>query len=176
MHVGKVRKAYSTDNLPHTAFIASTNNKFINKFRMMCSTEIQVRSYPELPLKNPKVFMLPPRFFAYFAAAGVFLLCLLCLLWEGPIAPARPGGSWLILKGLPIFCAFPGLLKGKRYTAQWASLLILMYLMEGAVRAFDPGISGLFAMLEVGLAGTTFCAMVYYAHITAPSKQINKQY
>ena len=84
-----------------------------------------------------------------------------------------PGGLMAYFKRAPYFL---GLLKGKRYTAQWASLLILMYLMEGAVRAFDPGISGLFAMLEVGLAGTTFCAMVYYAHITAPSKQINKQY
>lgn len=100
------------------------------------------------------------------AAATVALLALilLCLTWELWLAPLRPGGSWVALKALPLALPLTGVLKGKRYTYQWSSLLILGYLAEGATRAWsDSGVSQKLAMLEVVLSLTFFGAAVAYA-------------
>jgi NAD(P)H dehydrogenase (quinone) len=47
----------------------------------------------------------------------------------------QPGGSWLALKCLPLLLPLFGILNGRRYTYQWASMLILLYFTEGIVRA-----------------------------------------
>ena len=48
-------------------------------------------------------------------------------------------GSLLFLKAVPLVFAFRGVSKGSLYTMQWASMLVLLYLMEGVVRvASDP--------------------------------------
>jgi uncharacterized membrane protein len=100
------------------------------------------------------------------AAATVALLALilLCLSWELWLAPLRPGGSWLALKALPLALPLAGVLKGKRYTYQWSSMLVLGYLAEGATRAWsDGGASQKLAMLEIVLSLTFFGAAVAYA-------------
>ncbi|MCL2589555.1 MAG: DUF2069 domain-containing protein, partial [Betaproteobacteria bacterium] len=58
---------------------------------------------------------------------ALLALIALCLLWEGWFAPLHPGGSWLILKGLPLLPAVPGVLRGQRYTSQWLSMAVLLY-------------------------------------------------
>ena len=69
-------------------------------------------------------------------------LALLCLLWELSLAPLRPGGSFLALKALPLVLPLPGILRGRRYTYQWSSMLILAYFAEGVTRAWsDAGLS-----------------------------------
>ena len=115
--------------------------------------------------------LLVARRLAYFGALCAFLLCLLCVLWEGWLSPARPGGSWLILKGLPIFLTFRGLIRENRYTAQWGSMLVLIYWLEGAVRMFDPKITRVLALIELILSFTLFGVLLSYARITAPSQQ-----
>jgi uncharacterized membrane protein len=105
------------------------------------------------------------------AAATVALLALilLCLSWELWLAPLRPGGSWLALKALPLALPLAGVLKGKRYTYQWSSMLILAYLAEGCTRAWsDGGASQKLAMLETVLSLTFFGAAVAYARWTRP--------
>jgi uncharacterized membrane protein len=104
-----------------------------------------------------------PASFAAAAAAILGALILLCISWEWRIAPLRPGGSWLILKVLPLLPALPGILRGKRYTYRWASLMIVFYFAEGAGRAFsDQGASRLAAGVEAGLALAFFaCAIAY---------------
>jgi uncharacterized membrane protein len=100
------------------------------------------------------------------AAATVALLALilLCLTWELWLAPLRPGGSWLALKALPLALPLAGVLKGKRYTYQWSSMLVLGYLAEGATRAWsDSGASQKLAMLEIVLSLVFFGAAVAYA-------------
>ena len=42
-------------------------------------------------------------------------LIVLSLLWERWLAPIRPGGSWLMLKAVPLLLPVPGLMKGKGY-------------------------------------------------------------
>jgi uncharacterized membrane protein len=62
---------------------------------------------------------------------------------------------------------FAGIFKGKRYTFQWSSLLILAYLAEGVVRAWsEGGVSRSLAFLEIVLSTIFFVATVSYARAT----------
>ncbi|MBW7860926.1 MAG: DUF2069 domain-containing protein [Rhodocyclaceae bacterium] len=99
----------------------------------------------------------------------------LCVLWEGWLAPLRPGGSWMVLKALPLVFAVSGVLRGRRYTYQWLSMLVLLYLTEGIVRGFDPGWSGVLAQIEALLAAALFTAVLLYARQTAPSRGVRPQ-
>jgi len=101
------------------------------------------------------------------AAASLVALLLLCLAWELWLAPLRPGGSLLALKALPLALPLSGILKGKRYTYQWSSMLILAYFAEGVTRAWaEHGLSRFLACLEVLLSVAFFAAAVSYARRT----------
>ena len=104
--------------------------------------------------------------------SSVVLLALiaLCVVWEGWLAPLRPGGSWLMLKAVPLLPAVFGVLRGRRYTSQWLSMLSLLYFTEGVLRASDPGLTGVFALIEVALAVTLFISTTLHARATAPSR------
>ena len=94
-------------------------------------------------------------------AAGLSLIAL-SLVWEIWIAPLRPGGSWLALKALPLALALRGLLRADAYTMQWALMLSLAYVLEGAVRVFDPAPVNLLAGIEIALATLFFVAAIVY--------------
>ena len=101
------------------------------------------------------------------ALVALLALIFLCLAWELWLAPLRPGGSWLALKALPLALPLAGVLKGKRYTYQWSSLLILVYLAEGATRAWsDHGLSRNLALAETALSLGFFAAAVCYARLS----------
>lgn len=102
------------------------------------------------------------------AASGALLaLILLCLGWELWLAPLRPGGSYLALKALPLTLPLVGILGGQRRTYQWASMFILAYVAEGAVRAWaERGAVQVLAGLETALSVIFFAAAVSYAHAT----------
>jgi uncharacterized membrane protein len=101
------------------------------------------------------------------ALAALGALILLCLAWELWLAPLRPGGSLLALKALPLALPLAGILKGRRYTFQWSSMLILAYFAEGATRAWsDKGLSQTLAFGEVLLSLVYFVAVVSYARRT----------
>jgi uncharacterized membrane protein len=94
-------------------------------------------------------------------------LIVLCLAWELWLAPLRPGGSLLALKALPLALPLGGILKGKRYTFQWSSMLILAYMAEGITRAWsDSGAAQNLAVLEIILSLTFLAAAVAYARWT----------
>lgn len=108
------------------------------------------------------------------ASISLILLIALCLAWEGWLAPLKPGGSWMILKGA--FLLFPlfGVLRGKRYTYKWLSLFIQLYLLEGATRATsDTGLSQWLAAGETLLSVVLFTSLVLYirATRTPPDKE-----
>jgi uncharacterized membrane protein len=100
---------------------------------------------------------------ALVAFVLALVLALWCVLWEGWFAPLRPGGSWLTLKALPIAAALPGLWRGRRYTAQWASLVSVFYVAEGVMRWSDGGGAGFFAKGETLLAFALFVALLAFA-------------
>ena len=101
------------------------------------------------------------------ASVSLIALILLCLAWETVLAPFKPGGSLLILKSLPLLLPLFGILGGKRYTYNWASMFILLYFTEGVVRAWsDVGLSGKLALLEVILTLVFFLCAIFYARLT----------
>ena len=101
------------------------------------------------------------------ASASLIALIALCLAWEGWLAPLRPGGSWMILKGALLLLPLFGILRGKRYTFKWLSLLIQFYLLEGLLRATsDHGLSQALAIGETLLSVTLFAAIVLYLRTT----------
>ncbi|WP_291995090.1 DUF2069 domain-containing protein [Candidatus Accumulibacter sp. ACC003] len=109
------------------------------------------------------------------ACSSLIALIFLCLAWELRLAPVQPGGSWLALKCLPLLAPLFGILNGRRYTYQWASMLILLYFTEGIVRATsDQGIGQLLAVAETLLALIFFAATVAYARLTRPSAQADR--
>lgn len=108
---------------------------------------------------------------AMFSLIALFILC---VLWEIWLAPLRAGGTLLFLKALPLACAFRGVSKGSLYTIQWASMLVLLYLMEGVVRVMSdpPGPSIAMAWMEIVLSSIFFFAALFYVR---PAKRFAKQ-
>jgi uncharacterized membrane protein len=94
----------------------------------------------------------------------------LLVLWEAWLAPIRPGGSWLVLKAAPLIAALPGLARGRRYTAQWLSLLLPFYAAEGIVRAWsESGRVPLLAAAELALASGAFALTLLVARRRRPA-------
>lgn len=95
---------------------------------------------------------------------GSFIaLIVLGLAWETWLAPLRPGGWTLALKVLPLALAVPSLMRGRLRAYQWWSMLVLVYLAEGLVRAAsDRGPSVPLALLETGLAALAFIGILLY--------------
>ncbi len=105
------------------------------------------------------------------ACASLITLIFVCLAWELRLAPLRSGGSWWVLKCLPLLIPLRGVLHGRRYTYQWASMLILFYFAEGVVRGTtESGPAQWLATAETILALTFFCAAVAYARATRPTR------
>lgn len=101
------------------------------------------------------------------ASISLIALILLCLAWEGWLAPLKPSGSQLVLKAVPLLLPLFGILKGKRYTYQWASMFILFYFTEGCVRAWaDKGLSAQLAYIEILLSVIFFTCTVLYARVS----------
>jgi len=100
------------------------------------------------------------------ASISLIALIALCVIWELWLAPLRPGGSWLVLKVLPLLVAMPGILRGRRYTHQWASMLILLYLMEGLVRATSDAGAPWLPLAEIALALAFFGAALAYVRLS----------
>lgn len=100
------------------------------------------------------------------ASASLIALIALCVAWELWLAPLRPGGSWLVLKVLPLLLPLFGILHGRVYTYRWSTLLIWLYFTEGAVRAWsDSGFSATLAVLETALSLLFFMSAAWYARI-----------
>ena len=110
------------------------------------------------------------------ATAAFIDLFILCVCWEWFISPLRPGGSWLILKGVLLLFAIPGIWKGNVYTMQWASMLILLYITEGLVRILESGTNFWLALLETLLATIGFvCLLIYLKPIKKDAKALKKK-
>jgi uncharacterized membrane protein len=93
------------------------------------------------------------------AVSSLLGLIVLSLAWELWLAPLRPGGSWLVLKALPLCLPLAGLLKNRMYTYRWVTLVVWLYFAEGVIRwSGDRWPSNLYAAIEVGLCLVLFAA------------------
>lgn len=106
------------------------------------------------------------------AVGSLLGLIFLSLAWELVLAPLRPGGSWLVLKALPLCIPLIGLLKHRMYTYRWLSLMVWVYFTEGAVRASsDRAPSNYLAMVEVVLCLALFVACALHVRLRLKSVQ-----
>ena len=111
--------------------------------------------------------------FNRLAATSLISLVFLSLAWELWLAPLRANGSMLALKALPLLLPLFGILRGKRYTHQWTSMLALAYVTEGLVRAAtEQGASQALAVAETVLATSLFAGCLGHARLTAPSRAV----
>jgi uncharacterized membrane protein len=129
------------------------------------------------PITSPLTALAEPTLNVALQRTAMFSLIalfILCVLWEIWLAPLRAGGTLLFLKALPLACAFRGVSKGSLYTIQWASMLVLLYLMEGVVRVMSdpPGPSIAMAWMEIVLSSIFFFAALFYVR---PAKRFAKQ-
>lgn len=108
------------------------------------------------------------------SSLSLIILIALSVAWELWLAPLRPGGSMLVLKVVPLLIPLRGILHGRRYTYQWASLLILLYFGEGLVRATSDALtmSQMLALAEVALTLIFFTSTAWYAKLTGEKYQL----
>lgn len=108
-----------------------------------------------------------PALLRNLSAASLIGLIALSVAWELWLAPLKPGGSWLVLKVLPLLLPLFGILRGKVYTYRWSTLLIWLYFTEGTVRAWsDRGDSATLALIEIALSLVFFVAAAWYSRIS----------
>jgi uncharacterized membrane protein len=118
-------------------------------------------------MQAPDSTLSPPSgavaFTRWLAVGSLLGLIVLGLAWELWLAPLRPGGSWLVLKVLPLCLPLAGLLRRRMYTYRWVSLMVWIYFTEGVVRAWsDRGLGAQLALLEVVLCLALFAACVLH--------------
>ena len=118
------------------------------------------------------------RVFHTGAVTSLVILCAWLLAWEIVVAPLHPGGSLLALKALPLLLPLRGVIKRDLYTLQWSSMVILIYFVEGAVRAWSDRteLSRIMALGEVLLVCAYFmCALLYLRPYKKQAKKLAKE-
>lgn len=96
------------------------------------------------------------------AQAAWIGLIVWCLAWEAWLAPLRPGGSWLVLKLVPLLFTLRGVLRGEPDSLQWSLLIVLLYLAEATVRLFEPAPVRWMAVVELALVLAFFVAAIVF--------------
>ena len=107
------------------------------------------------------------RWLHYGCVVSLIALIFLTLAWEAWLAPTSR--VILMLKIVPLLFPLFGILRGKRYTYQWSSMLILLYFTEGVVRAYsETGIAAWLAGGEVLLSVVFYLCAIFYARNYRP--------
>lgn len=108
----------------------------------------------------------------WIAVASLLALIVLGLAWELWLAPLRPGGSLWAIKVLPLCVPLAGLLRRRMYTYRWTSLLVWLYVLEGAFRATsEHGAAVPLAAAEVLLSLVLFAACALHVRIRLRNAQ-----
>ncbi len=97
---------------------------------------------------------------------SLVLLTLLCVFWELKVVPVKmgSGGSWMVLKSVPLLLLWHGFFHQRVRTYQLASLLVWAYFAEGVTRAWsERGLSAGLAGVEIVLSLTLFVGVVLYS-------------
>ena len=104
-----------------------------------------------------------PLYSLWSAQAAWCALIALTLLWDWVFAPLHTGRALLLIKLLPLLLPLRGILRGRVYTYQYGSMLILAYFCESVMRWFDPTpLSRALAGVETALSVVFFvCCLLY---------------
>ena len=111
--------------------------------------------------------------YAHGATASLIAIIALGIASELWLTPLRPGGSWLVLKIIPLLFALRGVVKHDNYTMQWSSMLILLYFTEGIVRATSDHLA---LSAQLGWLEVVLCLIFFYCSHSylRPLKKIAK--
>ncbi|GGE73220.1 DUF2069 domain-containing protein [Massilia psychrophila] len=118
------------------------------------------------------------KIFHWGAIGSLVALIGWLVAWETVVAPLHPGGSFLVLKALPLLIPLRGVLKRDLYTLQWSSMVILLYFTEGVVRSWSDILpkSQFMALGETALVCTYFiCALLYLRPYKKAAKKLAKE-
>jgi uncharacterized membrane protein len=89
------------------------------------------------------------------------LLILITLLWE-LFFTLSGDPSWLVIKALILLLPLKKILYKHLYTLEWVNFIIILFFIEGVVRAWsDPLPSQLFALIEVLLTFIFFLTSLF---------------
>lgn len=114
---------------------------------------------------------LPTKRLQQLALGSYLLLIALVVLWEGWLAPTPrvPPGFWLTVKSVPLLLPLLGLLRDKPRSYLWASLLVMLYFMEGVMLLYLHRADGFalhsvlpYALLETMLTLTFIASAGFY--------------
>ncbi len=121
--------------------------------------------------------LLSPTGWLRLATAGYLALLANALAWPLWYSPGGPYEEWMLLKTLPLLPILPGLLHGRRRSAQWATLLALPYIMGSVVAGYgfwapprftsEPDAAG--ALLQGVSALALLAGAAYYAAHPGPA-------
>lgn len=118
------------------------------------------------------------RGFHVGAVGSLALLIGWLVAWEAWVAPLA-AGSWLLaLKALPLLLPLRGVLQRDLYTLQWSSMFILIYFIEGVVRAWvNPDLpTRVMAIGEIVLVLVFFiCALMYLNPYKREARRMAKE-
>ena len=104
----------------------------------------------------------------FSASLSLIGLIILNLLWEIFYNPLRSEGSLMVIKSVVLLIPLPGILKKNRYTFQWSSMFILLFLIEGIVRFYsETGVSQSMALYQIMLSGIFFLSTMFFCKVTS---------
>ena len=110
------------------------------------------------PLSEPHAVVRRARAAALASLVGLIALGLAWELWLAPT-----GSGTLALKVVPLLLCLAGLWQHRMVIYRWLSLLLWLYVMEGAVRAAtERGLAQALAVTEIALCLCLFAASTLY--------------
>lgn len=118
------------------------------------------------------------RAFHVGAVSSLSLLIVWLVAWEAFVAPLAPGSWLLALKALPLLLPLRGVIQRDLYTLQWSSMFILVYFIEGVVRAWvNPDLpTRIMAIGEIVLVLVYFvCALMYLHPYKREARRLAKE-
>lgn len=118
------------------------------------------------------------RVFHVGALASLVILIGWLVAWEAVVAPLAPGSWLLALKALPLLLPLRGVIQRDLYTLQWSSMFILVYFVEGVVRAWVADTLPLTVMSigEIVLVTIYFtCALMYLYPYKREARRLAKE-
>ncbi|WP_342114641.1 DUF2069 domain-containing protein [Pseudoduganella sp. OTU4001] len=116
------------------------------------------------------------KLFHWGAIGSLVLLIIWCAAWEMWVSPLKPGGSWMVLKAVPLLFPLLGVIKRDIYTLQWTSMMILLYFTEGVVRGWSDKAMPWLGWGEAAIVVVYFlCAILYVRPYKRAAKQAAKE-
>lgn len=94
------------------------------------------------------------------------VLAISLLAWQWP--NLRDGSYWPLLLLLPLCAPLPGIIRARRYTYAWASLVVIAYIALGVTEVVATPDARLVPAFILFTAFALFIALVAFLRLTRP--------